>query len=250
MFNDDNDAPGRYCHAECTWGTNHRGVGSGTGHDSGTQIDIIVVDTAFEDPPDWREQDSSVWKEHLQRDEHHEIDYDFHSCGGSSTWSHSIRENHDSGGLPLDLRGQINSLEDVTMSWSGTAPQPSRSRHSPSTFSSSNQTLDHNFLSPYPGVSGHRRSPSDTSSGTFMRSGRSLSSAEPAPPINGYPQYEESAYNDRNGSGSPSWSSVSSEGASADRSPNLSPQSNSSYLPYVDGSTEKSNRYLQAGRHK
>ncbi|KAF7354266.1 Calcineurin responsive transcriptional factor [Mycena venus] len=192
MFNDDNDAPVRYYRAECTWGTGQRDVGSGT------RINIAADTAAYSHqvsvigPPYGKELDSLDWKEQLQRDEYHGANYDFRSFGGSSAWSHNIREYRNSGGFPLDLLGQINSLNDVAVSWNSTAPQPSRGRHSLSMFSSSNdKTLDHNLLSPYPGVNGHRRSQSDTSSESFMPSGRLLAFAELVPLISQYKRYED-----------------------------------------------------------
>ncbi|KAF7354265.1 Calcineurin responsive transcriptional factor [Mycena venus] len=165
------------------------------------------------------------------------------------------------------------------MPWRCTARRLSSCHHSQSTFSrSNNQSLDHNLLSPYPGVNGHRRSQSDTSSESFMPSGRLLSLAEPAPSISWYRRYEDllSPYlgvnrhrRSRSDTSSESfmrsgrllslvepvssigWYPRYDESAYSDSgspfgsgassqwpSPNPSPQSQPSYLPDLDGSPE------------
>ncbi|KAF7354264.1 Calcineurin responsive transcriptional factor [Mycena venus] len=182
--------------------------------------------------------------------EYHGKTDSFHSYDGGSEDSHNIRDNRNSSGLPFivltsgterDRRmsdpfiepGQhISDFEpEGTMSWNDIGVKRRRGHRSVACSTSDHATHEGNFLCPYAGVNKHRRSQSDTSGGSFMRSGRLLSLAEPVPSIGWYPRYDESAYSD---SGSHFRSSASSQWPG----PNPSPQSQPSYLPDLDGSPE------------
>ncbi|KAF7354267.1 Transcriptional regulator CRZ1 [Mycena venus] len=247
---------GPYANAACIWDvvSQSDGIGSQT-HIPPNRPSMIVSTLA----PGYSA--TSNLQEAPRRNEYHETTRNFHSYVGDSGLSQNIRENHNSSdssfgvllvGTERDRRmsdsqcttqQHTNDFEprDGTLSWNGVALQSSGSQiqSNRSTFSISNHaTIERNLLSPYLDMNGNRRSQSADNRENFMQLGRLLLLEELTPSISGYPRYEESACNDGWGSGSLSWSDVTSEWASPKPSPNPSPQSISSHLPDIDGRTE------------